>query len=353
MNDTSLPALAERIKAWAAELGFGACGIAPSDPGEHSAHLQRWLDAGHHGEMQWMHTQAALRADPAGLLPGAQRVIAVRLDYLSTDEKPLDIVRHGERAYVARYALGRDYHKLMRKRLAQLADRIRAEAPEAATRACVDSAPVLERAFAEQAGLGWIGKNTMLIHPDAGSWFFLGEILTSLPLPLDEPFASQHCGSCTACLDICPTQAFTAPWQLDARRCISYLTIEHKGSIAEDLRPLMGNRIFGCDDCVAICPWNKFAELSGEGDFVPRHDLDTAQLMDLFGWDETTFLARTEGSAIRRSGYESWLRNIAIALGNAPHSMAVLEALQARASHPSAVVREHVQWALKQHSAPA
>lgn len=346
MNNTDLDTLATRIKQWAAELGFDACGIASADPGEHRDHLQRWLQAGHHGDMQWMLTQAHLRADPAGLLPGAQRVIAVRLDYLSSLEKPLEVIADGERAYIARYALGRDYHKTLRKRLSQLADRIRAEVPGAATRACVDSAPVLERGFAEQAGLGWIGKNTMLIHPDAGSWFFLAEILIDLPLPTDEPFASQHCGTCTACLDICPTQAFTAPWQLDARRCISYLTIEYKGSIPEDLRPLMGNRIFGCDDCVAICPWNKFSEITAEGDFAPRHHLDTASLIELFAWDEATFLERTEGSPIRRSGYESWLRNIAVALGNAPRSIAVTEALQARSRHDSAIVREHTGWAL-------
>lgn len=348
MNDPALTALASQIRQWATELGFQACGIAPADPGEHRRFLQQWLEAGHHGDMQWMQEQASLRENPQGLLPGAQRVIAVRMDYLSTEEKPLELVQDGERAYIARYALGRDYHKLMRKRLSQLADRIREVAPDAATRACVDSAPVLERGFAEQAGLGWIGKNTMLIHPDAGSWFFLGEILTSLPLPVDAPFTSQHCGTCTACLDICPTHAFTAPWQLDARRCISYLTIEYKGSIPEDLRPLMGNRIFGCDDCVAICPWNKFATLTQEGDFAPRHGLDTAQLIELFRWDEATFLEKTEGSAIRRSGYESWLRNLAIALGNAPKSIAVQETLQQRAGHPSALVREHVAWALTQ-----
>ncbi len=347
MSDgTSLQALASRIKDWARQAGFQACGIASADPGEHARHLQRWLAAGHHGDMAWMQQHAALRCDPAGLLPGVQRVIAVRLDYLSSHESPLDIVQDGERAYIARYALGRDYHHLMRKRLARLAQRIQAECPQAGVRACVDSAPVLERAAAERAGLGWIGKHTALIHPDAGCWFLLGEILTTLPLPVDAPFATQHCGSCTACLDTCPTQAFVAPWQLDARRCISYLTIEHKGSIPETLRPAIGNRIFGCDDCLAACPWNKFAQLTGEEDFQPRHGLDTASLVTLFGWDEATFLARTAGSAIRRSGYEGWLRNLAVALGNAPRNPAVAAALQARATHPSALVREHVAWAL-------
>lgn len=346
MTDTALRDLSKQIKAWAVELGFQACGIAPADPGEHSAHLQRWLAAGHHGDMAWMASQAGLRADPQQLLPGAQRVIAVRLDYLTEYGDTLQQVQDGEHAYVARYARGRDYHRLMRKRLGRLAERIRTRVPDAATRACVDSAPVLERGLAEQAGLGWIGKNTLLIHPQAGSWFFLGELLTTLPLPLDAPFTAQHCGSCTACLDICPTQAFVGPWQLDARRCISYLTIEYKGSIPEPLRPAIGNRIFGCDDCLAVCPWNKFAQLSTEGDFRPRHGLDRAALIELFGWDEATFLARSTGSPIRRSGYESWLRNLAVALGNAPPDAAVRTALQARSQHPSALVREHVQWAL-------
>jgi len=259
------------------------------------------------------------------------------------------VLESPELAYVSRYALGRDYHKLIRRRLATLAQRIRDHAGAGNCRAFVDSAPVLERAIAERAGLGWIAKNTMLINSEAGSWFFLGEIYTDLPLPPDPPQASKHCGSCTACLEVCPTRAFTGPFQLDARRCISYLTIEHRGSIDPALRPLMGNRVFGCDDCQLCCPWNKFAQAAAEGDFRPRHGLEAAELVALFSWDEAIFLARTEGSAIRRIGYERWLRNLAVALGNAPGSEAVIAALEARREFPSELVREHVAWALARH----
>lgn len=289
------------------------------------------------------------RSRPQELVPGTLRVLALRMDYLERDTQALEVLASPQKAYISRYALGRDYHKLIRKRLSQLASRIQGEVGGGDYRAFVDSAPVLERAIAEQAGLGWIAKNAMLINAEAGSWFFLGEIYTNLPLPVDSPQASKHCGSCTACLDICPTNAFTGPFQLDARKCISYLTIEHRGSIDTALRPLMGNRIFGCDDCQLCCPWNKFAQATDEGDFQPRHGLADADLIDLLLWDESTFLAKTEGSAIRRIGHERWLRNLAVALGNAPTSDAVIDALLSRRGDPSPLVQEHVAWALQQH----
>ena len=341
--------LAAHIRGWAKELGFQELGITDIDLGEHEDYLQKWLDAGYHGSMDYMASHGSKRSRPAELIPGTCRVLSLRMDYLADDTKPMQILESPDKAYISRYTLGRDYHKLVRKRLATLARRIEAEAGGGNYRAFVDSAPVLERAIAERAGLGWIAKNTMLINENAGSWFFLGEIYTDLPLPADEPQTSKHCGSCTACLDICPTQAFTGPFQLDARRCISYLTIEHKGSIDPELRPLMGNRIFGCDDCQLVCPWNKFARHTTETDFSPRHGLADADLVDLFLWDEDTWLARTEGSAIRRIGHERWLRNLAIALGNAPRSERVIAALQARRGISSELVAEHVNWALFQH----
>ncbi len=341
--------LAASIRGWAKELGFQELGISDIDLGEHEDYLQKWLDAGYHGSMDYMANHGSKRSRPAELIPGTCRVLSLRMDYLADDTKPMQILESPDKAYISRYTLGRDYHKLVRKRLATLARRIEAEAGGGNYRAFVDSAPVLERAIAERAGMGWIAKNTMLINENAGSWFFLGEIYTDLPLPADEPQTSKHCGSCTACLDICPTQAFTGPFQLDARRCISYLTIEHKGSIDPELRPLMGNRIFGCDDCQLVCPWNKFARHTTETDFSPRHGLADADLVDLFLWDEDTWLARTEGSAIRRIGHERWLRNLAIALGNAPRSERVIAALQARRGISSDLVVEHVNWALFQH----
>jgi len=340
--------LCSRIEDWAVELGFEKMGVSSVNLGEHGEHLQRWLARGFHGEMRFMAEHGDKRWRPDKLEPGTIRVLSFRMDYLPLAEDPRDVLENPNKAYIARYTLGRDYHKLIRKRLAQLASRIQAEVG-GHYRAFVDSAPVLERAIAEQAGLGWIAKNTMLINEKAGSWFFLGEIYTDLPLPLSEPQESKYCGSCTACLDICPTQAFTGPFQLDARRCISYLTIEHKGSIDPELRPLMGNRIFGCDDCQLCCPWNKFAKPTAEEDFQPRHELDTADLIDLFLWDETIYLSKTEGSALRRIGYERWLRNLAVALGNAPSTIAVIEALSQRQDYPSDLVQEHVAWALKQH----
>ena len=342
--------LADQIQQWATELGFQQVGITDVDLGEHEAYLQKWLDAGYHGSMDYMARHGSKRARPQELVPGTCRVLSLRMDYLAQDTQPLEVLASPDKAYISRYTLGRDYHKLVRKRLAQLAKRIEERAGGGQYRAFVDSAPVLERAVAERAGLGWIGKNTLLINADAGSWFFLGEIYTDLPLPVDTPQRTKHCGTCTACLELCPTDAFKGPFELDARKCISYLTIEHKGSIDPALRPLMGNRIFGCDDCQLVCPWNKFAQATGEGDFQPRHELADAQLVALFLWDESTFLAKTEGSAIRRIGYERWLRNLAVALGNAPASEAVISALQERKEFPSELVREHVAWALQCHT---
>jgi len=341
--------LSQSIKDWGRELGFQQVGIAGVDLQEHEAHLQRWLAAGHQGEMDYMAAHGSKRSRPAELVPGTLRVISLRMDYLPGDARMSERLAEPEKAYVSRYALGRDYHKLIRKRLQHLAERIQKVIGPFGYRAFVDSAPVLEKALAEQAGLGWIGKNTLLLNRKAGSWFFLGELFVDLPLPVDEPHAGEHCGRCTACLDICPTAAFVGPRQLDARRCISYLTIELKGSIPEELRPLIGNRVFGCDDCQIVCPWNRFARPSAEDDFQPRHGLDNATLAELFLWTEEQFLSRTEGSPLRRAGYERWLRNLAVGLGNAPSTIVVLEALKARRDDPSALVREHVAWALRRH----
>jgi epoxyqueuosine reductase len=338
-----------QIRAWASELGFQQVGIADIELAEHEAHLQKWLAAGYHGSMEYMARHGSKRARPQELVPGTCRVISVRMDYLAADTRPLEVLASPQKAYISRYALGRDYHKLIRKRLATLAERIAQLAGGGRYRAFVDSAPVLERALAERAGLGWIAKNTMLINADAGSWFFLGEIYTDLPLPADAPQAGKHCGTCTACLDICPTGAFTGPFQLDARKCISYLTIEHRGSIDPALRPLLGNRVFGCDDCQLVCPWNKFSRFTGEEDFKPRHALAEADLAELFLWDEATYLANTQGSAIRRIGHERWLRNLAVGLGNAPTTPVVTDALLARRDFPSELVQEHVAWALQRH----
>ena len=326
IDKQSAEALLDDIRGWATELGFQQLGVTDVDLGEHEGYLQKWLDAGYHGTMGYMEKHGKKRSRPQELVPGTCRVISVRMDYLTADTQPLRVLESPEKAYVSRYALGRDYHKLMRGRLAKLAKLIEARAGGGRYRAFVDSAPVLERAIAERAGLGWIAKNTMLINSEAGSWFFLGEIYTDLPLPQDVPQHSKHCGTCTACLEICPTDAFTGPFELDARRCISYLTIEHAGSIDPELRPLMGNRVFGCDDCQLVCPWNKFAGPTAEEDFRPRHELADSDLVSLFGWDEATFLQRTEGSAIRRIGYERWLRNLAVGLGNAPKTVQLIAA---------------------------
>lgn len=351
MSENNTLELAAKIKLWAKQLGFQQTGIADIDLTEAEGHLSNWLKAGFHGEMDYMARHGSKRSHPEELVPGTVRVISVRMDYLPEDrntmqghlDNPLD-------AYISRYALGRDYHKLMRGRLQKLAGRIQAEIGPFGCRVFTDSAPVLEKALAAKAGLGWIGKHTNLIHREAGSWFFLGEIYTDLALPIDMP-VSHHCGSCTACLDVCPTSAIVAPYRVDARRCISYLTIELHGPIPEEFRSALGNRIYGCDDCQIVCPWNRYAKLTEEADFLPRHGLASAQLMELFVWDEETFLRRTEGSAIRRIGHERWLRNIAVALGNVPASEAVIAVLVQRESHLSALVREHVQWAVKQHEA--
>ena len=343
-------ALAADIKHWALELGFNHAGISDVDLAEDTAHLDRWLADGLHGKLDYMKTRRDLRAHPDQLQPGAIRAISVRMNYTAGGLD--DIWRKladGDRACISRFALGRDYHKVMRRRLQKLADRITQHVDPWGYRAFCDSAPVLEKALARKAGLGWVGKHTLLLARDAGSWFFIGEILTDLPLPVDMP-VGDYCGTCTRCIDVCPTQAILAPYRLDARRCISYLTIEQKGSIPEELRRPMGNRIFGCDDCQAICPWNKFAKLSEEPDFAPRHALDEARLVDLFAWSEEEYLQRTQGMALRRAGYEGWLRNIAVALGNAPPTERTRQALASRLEHPSALVREHVVWALaEQH----
>ncbi len=343
-----MTALALRIKSWGRELGFQQVGISDVDLGEHPRHLARWLAKGYHGDLEYMAAHGEKRGRPDLLQPGTRRVISVRMDYLAEKPEPRRIPYEPNTGVISRYARGRDYHKTMRKRLQQLAERISAEIGEHGYRAFVDSAPVLERAVAEQAGLGWIGKNTMLIHRDAGSFFFLGELFTDLPLPVDAP-VSAHCGSCSACLDICPTRAIVAPYELDARRCISYLTIENRGPIPEEFRPLIGNRVFGCDDCQLICPWNRYARLSGEKDFQPRHGLERLTLAELFAWTEAEFLHKTEGSPIRRTGYAGFLRNVAVGLGNAPGSPEVLAALRSRRDDLSDLVREHVNWALDQH----
>jgi len=343
-------ALAADIKQWARELGFAETGISDTDLSADEARLDQWLDAGMHGQMAYMARHGRKRSRPAELEPGTVRVVSVRMNYLAPDTRESwSVLEDDSRAYVSRYALGRDYHKLMRKRLQKLAARIGERVGDFGYRAFVDSAPVLEKALAGKSGLGWVGKHTLLLNRNAGSYFFLGELYTDLPLPVDAP-TSAHCGTCSRCIDVCPTGAIVAPYTVDARRCISYLTIELKGSIPEPLRAPMGNRIFGCDDCQLVCPWNKFAHATEEPDFAPRHELDGARLVDLFAWDEATFLQRTEGMAIRRAGYEGWLRNIAVALGNAATSAEVVEALEARADHPSPVVREHVAWALRRQN---
>ena len=337
-------ALARRIKAWGTELGFQKVGIADADLSAAEPRLLEWLAQGWHGDMEYMARHGALRARPAELVPGTLRVIACRMDYLPAK----DASSFPEKAEIARYARGRDYHKVLRSRLQALCDRIAGEVGRFGYRVFSDSAPVMEVELAAKAGLGWRGKHTLLLSRDAGSWFFLGEIYCSLDLPVDPP-EKEHCGSCERCIDICPTQAIRGPYRLDARRCISYLTIEHKGSIPEPLRPLIGNRVYGCDDCQAVCPWNRFAQPTGEKDFEPRNGLDRATLVELFAWTEEEFDARLRGSPIRRIGYERWLRNLAVGLGNAPASPAVLAALRSRENHPSALVREHVRWAISRH----
>ena len=345
--------LAEQIRGWATELGFQATAFVRPELDSAEARLQQWLAAGRHGDMAYMARHGSKRSRPTELVPGTLTIISVRMDYLPEEpHDPQTLLDHPSKAYVSRYALGRDYHKLLRHRLQQLAEKISAEVGEFGYRAFVDSAPVLEKALAENAGIGWIGKHTNLIDKNTGSWFFLGELFTDLPLPVSDAAAANHCGSCSACIDVCPTGAITGPYQLDARRCISYLTIEMRDSIPEEFRKAIGNRIYGCDDCQLFCHWNKFAKPSQQTDFAPRHGLNDIELSELFGWSETEWLARMTGSAIRRIGYTTWLRNIAVALGNAATTAAVLNALQSRRADKSAIVREHVAWALSQHSGP-
>jgi epoxyqueuosine reductase len=343
--------LAARIKRWGRELGFDAIGIADADLSAAEAALAEWLAAGCHGEMDYMASHGAKRSRPAELVPGTVRIITARMNYLPEAAPAESILADGTRACISRYALGRDYHKLLRTRLRRLAERIGGEVGAYGCRVFTDSAPVMEVALAAKSGLGWRGKHTLLLTREAGSYFFLGEIYTDLPLPTDNP-QEEHCGTCRACLDACPTRAIVAPYRVDARRCISYLTIELKGSIPEDLRPLIGNRVYGCDDCQLACPWNRFARHTKEADFAVRHGLDAAQLAELFSWDEEEFRTRMAGSAIYRIGHERWLRNLAVGLGNAPTSPEIIASLNGRRSHSSALVREHVAWALVRHRPP-
>lgn len=341
--------LADKIKVWGLELGFQQVAIVEPDLSQASERLNKWLAHGFQGSMQWMGEHGDKRYIVDKLVDHTVRVISVRMDYL-TDSNMIAVLKNDNKAYISRYALGRDYHKLIRKRLAALVSKIQSQIPEMqlSQRPFVDSAPVMEKPIAEQAGLGWIGKNTLLLNDTAGSWFFLGEIYTSLELPTDQSEQHNRCGNCRACLKICPTDAFPEPYVLDARKCISYLTIESNEAIPERLRSLMGNRIFGCDDCQIICPWNRFASQTGEDDFSPRHNLDDSDLVTLFNWQPQEFLDKTEGSAIRRIGHERWLRNLAVGLGNAAGSPEILKQLEAKANHPSGLVREHVQWAIEQ-----
>ena len=349
MNNRDHTAIIETIQAWARELGFQDIGFTGVNLHEHEAYLEKWLQAGYHGTMDWMDRHGSKRSRPSELVPGTCTVISCRMDYLPDAADSWEILENSEKGFVSRYALGRDYHKLIRSRLAKLAERIRDELACGTFRAFVDSAPVLERAVAEQSGLGWIAKNTMLINESAGSYFFLGEIYTDIPFMPSDPKEEKHCGSCSACMVACPTDAFVAPFVLDARRCISYLTIEHKGSIDEALRPKMGNRIYGCDDCQLVCPWNKFATTSPEPDFAPREGLDQADLVTLFAWTEKEFEDRLQGSPIRRIGHERWLRNIAVALGNAETTQEIVNALRSKQDTSSPLVKEHIAWALTQH----
>jgi len=349
MNQNDLSKLATDIKQWGIALGFSAVGITDTDLTHAEQAHRDWLAKGFHGAMDYMAKHGEKRTRPAELVPGTVRIISARMDYLPLDAKDSEsVMQDGEKAFISRYALGRDYHKVLRQRLQQLCDKIAVEIGSFGYRVFTDSAPVLEVALAEKAGLGWRGKHTLLLSREAGSWFFLGEIYTDLPLPIDSA-GQNHCGTCQACIDICPTQAIVAPYEVDARRCISYLTIELKDSIPVELRPLIGNRIYGCDDCQITCPWNRFAQISAVDDFAVRHGLDDISLVELFSWDEAKFKEKLAGSAIYRIGYEQWLRNIAVGLGNAPTTVPVIEALKHRINAESAQLREHVIWALKQH----
>ena len=343
--------LAADIRRWGEQLGFQQIGFSDIDLQQAEQRLTDWLGKNYHGEMTYMSRHGVKRSRPDQLVPGTMSVISARMDYLSDDQEAAKaLLDHPSKAYVSRYALGRDYHKVLRGRLRALARRIEERIGPLGYRVFVDSAPVLEKPLAEKAGLGWIGKHTNLINREAGSWFFLGELYTDIKLPPDQSEVG-HCGTCRACIDVCPTGAIVGPYQLDARRCISYLTIELKGNIPVEYRKLIGNRIYGCDDCQLYCPWNKFAVRTTEADFAPRHELDTAELTELFSWSEEDWHSKTEGSAMRRIGYEQWSRNIAVALGNAIHSDEIVSALRTRIDDESPVVRAHVAWALEQHAA--
>lgn len=350
MHSEELDQIAWQIKAWAQELGFARAAITGVDFSHAEASLQAWLADDFHGEMDYMARHGLKRARPAELVPETRSLISVFMPYRVQESSDAGaILAQGEQAYVSRYALGRDYHKVLRNRLQTLADRLAARIGPFGYRVFVDSAPVLEVEAARQAGNGWRGKHTLLLNRDYGSFFFLGELFTDLPLPVDPPMSQEHCGCCSRCMDACPTGAIVAPYRVDARRCISYLTIELEGSIPEEFRPLIGNRIYGCDDCQLACPWNRFAVTTGEADFAVRNGLDDVTLVELFGWSEEDFKARMAGSAIYRIGYARWLRNIAVGLGNAPSAPAVLSALQARRDTPDLLVQAHVRWALAQH----
>jgi epoxyqueuosine reductase len=340
--------LAAKIKQWGKEFGFAEVGITDIDLSEHEAQLQRWLDKGYHGEMSYMAAHGMKRARPAELVPGTQRIISVKMNYLPPEASFAKTLANKDTAYISRYALGRDYHKVIRNKLKKLGQKIEQEVGQFGFRPFVDSAPVLERQLAEKAGLGWRGKNSLLINKQAGSWFFLGELFVDLPLPVDEPNSEEGCGKCTACLTLCPTGAIVEPYVVDARKCISYLTIELQGSIPEQYRPLLGNRVYGCDDCQLVCPWNRFGQLTSEDDFAPRKNLKDQELITLFNWNEEMFLKNTEGSPIRRIGFERWQRNLAVGLGNAPFSAVIIDTLEKAKSDSSELVKEHIEWALKQ-----
>ncbi len=355
MSDIDWQHLCKEIEAWSLAEGFSAVGISDLDLSQHEAYLNTWLERDFHGSMTYMSRHGSMRSHPERLYPGTISVISLRIDYLSKEPAPATVLQNQRSAYIARYALGRDYHKVLRGKLKKISTMMEEYLAyrgfdDFNARVFTDSAPILEKAIAEKAGLGWIGKNTLLLSKQAGSWFFLGEILTNLPLPHNQSKVVNRCGSCTACMDICPTGAIVAPYQLNAKRCISYLTIEHKDSIPVELRPLLGNRVFGCDDCQLVCPWNRYAQSNQETDFKPRHGFDDAALVDLFAWSEQEFLTKTQGSAIRRTGYEGWLRNLAIALGNAPFDSDIVVALNGRLGTVSALVDEHIHWALQQQS---
>ena len=350
-NSTDFQRLANEIKALGKALGFQQVGVSDTELSDAEIQLTHWLDAGLHGEMNYMQKHGTKRTRPDELHPGTMRVIPCRMDYLPESMQQTNaFMGDPVRAYISRYSLGRDYHKVIRKKLQKLATLIEERVGAFGYRAFVDSAPVMEKPIAQKAGLGWIGKHSNLLNKEAGSWFFLGELYVDIPLPIDTP-AEDHCGRCTDCIDICPTQAIIAPYIVDSRRCISYLTIELQGSIPEELRPLMGNHVYGCDDCQQVCPWNRFATLTDENDFLARHDLDTINLIEIFQWSEDTFLKLTEGSAIRRIGYVSWIRNVAIALGNAPYAEDILLALKQKESHLDPIIHEHVNWAIQQQRA--